>query len=94
MKNRRRHAPDFKFKVAVSALREQETLAQLASRYEISPVQISQWKKQLLESGPLVFSKKRNKDQVHNQSEVDNLHRKIGELQMQLDWLKKNGLSQ
>lgn len=94
MKKRRRHAPDFKFKVALSALREQETLSQLASRYEISPVQISQWKKQLLESGPLVFSKKRNKEQVQTQEQVDRLHRKIGELQMQLDWLKKSGLSQ
>lgn len=94
MKKRRRHSAEFKFKVAVEALREQQTLAQLASRYELSPVQISQWKKQLLESGQEVFSRGRKQQQNDEQQRIDDLHRKVGELQMRLDWLKKRGLGE
>ena len=92
MKKRRRHSAEFKFKVAVEALREQQTLSQLASRYELSPVQISQWKKQLLESGQDIFTRSHKQKQNDEQQLVDDLHRKVGELQMQLDWLKKRGL--
>lgn len=93
MKKRRRHSAAFKFKVALEALREQQTLSQLASRYELSPVQISQWKKQLLESGEVVFTRGHKQKQSDEQQLIDDLHRKVGELQMQLDWLKKRGLS-
>lgn len=94
MKKRRRHSAEFKFKVAVEALREQQTLSQLASRYELSPVQISQWKKQLLESGQDIFTRSHKQKQNDEQQLVDDLHRKVGELQMQLDWLKKRGLGE
>ncbi|NRA51726.1 MAG: transposase [Phaeodactylibacter sp.] len=94
MKKRRRHSAEFKFKVAVEALREHQTLSQLASRYELSPVQISQWKKQLLESGQEVFTRGRKQEQHADQQLIDDLHRKVGELQMRLDWLKKRGLGE
>lgn len=92
MNKRRKHSSSFKFKVAVDALRERETLAQLGSRYEVAPAQISQWKKQLMDQGPEVFSQNK-KERVSKDvpSEAD-LYRKIGELEMQLDWLKKKGL--
>lgn len=94
MKKRRKHSSEFKFKVALAALREQETLSQLASRYEVSPVQISQWKRKLLDSGVEVFSTSRKRSEQHEQELIDNLHRKVGELQMRLDWLKKRGLGE
>jgi len=94
MKKRRRHSSEFKFKVAVEALREHQTLSQLASRYELSPVQISQWKKQLLESGQEVFTRGRKQEHQADQELIDDLHRKVGELQMRLDWLKKRGLGE
>ena len=93
MQKRRRHSAEFKFKVALEALREQETMAQLSSKFEVSPQQISTWKKQLKSSGPEVFRSKKMDQSRYSQSQVDNLYRKIGELEMQLDWLKKKGLS-
>lgn len=94
MKKRRKHSSEFKFKDALAALREQETLSQLASRYEVSPVQISQWKRKLLDSAVEVFSTARKRNEQNEQELIDNLHRKVGELQMRLDWLKKRGLAE
>lgn len=94
MQKRRVHSSAFKFKVALEALRELETMSQLASRFEVSPAQISQWKKELKDSGPEVFGKKSRKSSRSDQAQLDNLYRKIGELEMQLDWLKKKGLTQ
>lgn len=94
MKKRRKHSSEFKFKVALAALREQETLSQLATRYEVSPVQISQWKRKLLDSGVEVFSVARKRSEQNEQELIDRLHRKVGELQMRLDWLKKRGLGE
>lgn len=94
MKKRRKHSSEFKFKIALAALREQETLSQLASRYEVSPAQISQWKRKLLDSGVAVFSTARKRSEQNEQELIDNLHRKVGELQMRLDWLKKRGLGE
>ncbi|RZK99030.1 MAG: hypothetical protein EOO89_31530 [Pedobacter sp.] len=52
---RRNFSPDFKAKVAIEALKEQLTLSELASKYQVHPNQISEWKKQLLASGASVF---------------------------------------
>lgn len=94
MKKRRKHSSEFKFKVALAALCEHETLSQLASRYEVSPAQISQWKRKLLDSGVEVFSTSRKRSEQNEQDLIDSLHRKVGELQMRLDWLKKRGLGE
>ena len=52
---RRRHSPEFKFKVALEAAKEQQTISQLSSELSLHPTQISDWKKQLLENGKTVF---------------------------------------
>jgi transposase-like protein len=90
MKNKRRnHGAAFKSKVALAAVRGDKTIAELAGEYEVHPNQITQWKKQLLDSLPEVFSRRR-KNQRHDQEELTSqLYQQIGQLKVELDWLKK-----
>lgn len=94
MAKRRKISSEFKFKVARAALQENKTLSELASEYGVAPAQISNWKKQLLELGPSLFDRgKKSEKGADQQPLIDSLHQKIGELQVQLDWVKKKGLS-
>lgn len=90
-KKRRAFSADFKAKVALEALREQEPLNQIAARYEVLPTQVSQWKNQLLDSASASFGRKGDQDkQLEEQSEKESrLYQKIGQLEVELDWLKK-----
>jgi len=81
---RRNHAPAFKAKVALDALKGEQTLVELSQRYQIHPNQITEWKKQLLEHAPDIFSKDRKPEQGPN---VKDLHAKIGQLSMENDFL-------
>ena len=81
---RRNHAPAFKAKVALDALKGDQTIVELAERYQVHPNQITDWKKQLLEHAAEVFSKDRQTDQGPN---VKDLHAKIGQLSMENDFL-------
>ncbi len=87
---RRRHSPEFKFRVALAAAKEQQTISQLSSKFSLHPTQISDWKKQLLEKGKTVFqsnqSNGKRKLQVIQESE---LYEQIGRLKMELEWIKK-----
>ena len=83
-KLRRNHSPGFKAKVALEALKGQATLAELSERFQVHPNQITEWKKQLLESAEDVFSKGRKPDIG---AEVKDLHAKIGQLTMENDFL-------
>jgi len=84
---RRNHGPEFKFKVALEAAKEQQTISQLASEFSLHPNQISDWKKQLLEKGKTVFQPNgKQKSQTIQESE---LYEQIGRLKMELDWIKK-----
>ena len=88
-KKRRRFSSDFKFRVALEAVKGQQTLSELSSEYSVHPNQISQWKQQLLENGADVFSQngaKRHRDQEAIQTE---LYEQIGRLKMELEWVKK-----
>jgi len=90
MKNKRRnHSAAFKSKVALAAIKGDKTLAELASEYEVHPNQITQWKKQLLESLPDVFSRRRRNDQRDQEALTSELYQQIGQLKVELDWLKK-----
>ena len=84
--NRRRHTSAFKAKVAIEAAKENKTLSELSSQYGVHSSQISQWKSQLLEALPTVFGSKSTKDST---KQVDDLHRLIGEVIVERDWLKK-----
>ena len=81
---RRNHAPVFKAKVALEALKGEQTLVELSQRYQVHPNQITEWKKQLLEHAPDIFSKGRKPDQG---TSVKDLHAKIGQLSMENDFL-------
>jgi transposase-like protein len=81
---RRNHAPAFKAKVALDALKGDQTIVELAQRYQVHPNQITEWKKQLLEHAPEIFSQGRKPEQVPS---VKDLHAKIGQLSMENDFL-------
>ena len=86
---RKQHSAEYKFKVALEATKEQKTLSQLGSEYELHPTQVSEWKRQLLNASDTVFGKGRGKE-GNEQSRVEiELYEQIGRLKMELEWLKK-----
>ena len=90
MKSKRRnHRGPFKVKVALAAARGDKTLAELASEFGVHPTQVTQWKKQLLEALPEIFSGRRQRDRQEQNELTDELYRQIGQLKVELDWLKK-----
>ena len=86
---RRSHDAAFKAKVALEALKEQKTLAQLSGEYQIHASQIRQWRKQLLEELPQVFSDRRQRVDQEKDDLIAELYRQIGQLKVEADWLKK-----
>jgi putative transposase len=90
MKNKRRnHSAAFKAKVALEAVKEDKTIAELASQYEVHPSQIAKWKKQLLESLPEIFSSRQQNEHEDQEALMAQLYQQIGQLKVELDWLKK-----
>ena len=88
-KERRKFSAAFKTKVALEAIKEKETLQQLASKFEVHAKQITQWKREFLESAEDIFSKKKSEEKVNEEQEKDALYNKIGRLQTEIDFLKK-----
>ena len=89
---RGRHTPEFKAKVALIALMEQQPINEIASRYEVHPGQVSQWKKQAKDELPSLFNDRREKDHQNRLEEEalrDQLYQQIGQLKVELDFLKK-----
>lgn len=82
------HTAEFKKKVALEALREDKTLGQIASAHGVHPVQVSKWKKMLLDGATAVFTnpKKARRTQAWDQEAHE---RKIGQMAVELDYLKK-----
>ena len=89
MGQERRHTAEFKAQVAVAALKEQQTLNELASAYGIHPVQVAQWKKQALASLPALFTSGRAQRQAEAEARQARLYEEIGRLKVELDWLKR-----
>lgn len=88
-KERRKFSSAFKTKVVLEALKERDTLQQLASKFELNPNQISIWKKEFLDSAETLFSNAREVQKEDDDKEKQQLYGKIGQLQVQVDFLKK-----
>lgn len=81
--------PKEKANIALMAIREEKTFSEISSSCEVHPKQISRWKKTLEECSPDLFADKRKKKEMENQQTIDELHRIIGQRDIELEWLKK-----
>ena len=86
---RKKHSAAFKVKVALAALKGDKTLAQLSSEFGVHSNQIQQWKKRLKTEAPNLFSTRRSKAERDAEELESELYRQIGQLKVELDWLKK-----
>jgi len=89
IKTRKRFKPEFKAKVALEALKELKTLNELSQEYQVHPNQISNWKKELLTRSNEIFGKTKDREKEKNSELIPKLYQEIGQLKMELDWLKK-----
>jgi transposase-like protein len=91
---RRRHSSEFKARVALEALKGQKTLNELASEFGVHPVQIAQWKRHLLDASAGVFeSGSADRREREHEQLVEHLYREIGQLKVEVDWLRKKGIA-
>ena len=86
---RRNHSAAFKAKVALEALRGEQTLNQIAMTHEVHPVQVSQWRKVLLEGASGLFERGPKVGEHLRQAQEDEVLRELGRLQMEVTYLKK-----
>ena len=79
----------FKAKVALEAIKGEKNLSQVASDHKVHVNQVRDWKKRVLEEIPGLFSRKREKSQLEADDLTAELYRRIGQLSVELDWVKK-----
>jgi transposase-like protein len=87
-KKRKTHSPQFKAKVALAAIQNDGTAAQLASRFGIHPTMVSNWKRQMLEGAADIFDKN-NKTKKQEEARTDELYKQIGQLKVENDFLSR-----
>ena len=88
---RKPYDSEFKARVALEALKGERTIQQIAKEYEVHPVPVSEWKKRMAQGASEVLEGGGKKSQESDfDRERDNLHRKIGQLSVELDWLRKS----
>lgn len=88
-RTRKSYPPSLKAKVAVDAIRAQKTITELAQFYSVNPNLITKWKKQALEGLPEIFRQPHNSNGTVADAEKDELFKQIGQLKVELEWLKK-----
>lgn len=89
---RRKFSADFKAKVALEAIKNQKTLAELSQQYEVNAITIARWKAEFLERMPAIFSDDRNSSNTSESEnpQMEKLYAQIGQLKVELDFLKKS----
>ena len=87
---RKKFSAEFKAKVALEFIKNEGTLAELASKYEVHPTQIKEWRSILQSQAKEVFEGKKNKEEECNKGYIEALERKAGQLTIEVDFLKKN----
>jgi transposase len=87
-KKRNQYSAEFKAKVALAALRNDQTVAELATRFGVHPTMINAWKRSLVESAAEIFQRGQ-KSKKQNEAQVDELYRQIGKLQVECDFLSR-----
>jgi putative transposase len=88
-RERKRYDASLKAKVALEALKGQRTTNEIAAAYGVHPNLVAQWKKQVLEQLPEIFSGGRVRQEQQGEELRDQLYQQIGQLKVELDWLKK-----
>ena len=88
-KNRKQYNPDFKAKVAMEALKGEETIAELAIRFEVHPTQINKWKRELVAGAANIFGADPNKKIKDEKGLINQLYQQIGQLKVEKDFLEK-----
>ncbi len=86
---RKSYDAKFRAKVALEAVKGERTMAELSSAFGVHPNQVGKWRKQMLESLPDLFTNRRKKRETDHEELVSELFRQIGQLKVELDWLKK-----
>jgi transposase-like protein len=86
---RKNYSASFKAKVALEAVKKEKTISQLSSEYGVHSNQINQWRKRLIDEIPDIFSQKRKKKEKDTEELQAELYQQIGQLKVELDWLKK-----
>jgi transposase-like protein len=86
-KKRQQYSNDFKFKIALEAVKEVKTVSQIAADHNLHPTQIGNWKKQLLREGSTLFTRPNDRQQREQQDREAELYEQIGRLKMELVWL-------
>ena len=88
-KQRRKHTAEFKARVAIESIQGLKTLSEIAKEYEVHPVMVGNWKKEMLERLPELFQAQNAKKDQTADKEKEELHRKVGQLTMEVDFLEK-----
>ena len=89
MASRKTDPGQFKGNVALEAIKAEKTLSELASQYEVHPNQIKQWKRHLIDQVGQIFPDKRRKQEKTQEALIEELYKQIGQLKVELDWVKK-----
>jgi transposase-like protein len=93
-KQRRSFSADMKARIALEAIKGQKTIQEIASHYGVHPNQVTTWKRQAVEGTPSLFVDRRSRPGTSEEDLKAELYQQIGQLQVELDWLKKkSGLS-
>ena len=87
--SRRQHPPAFKAKVAMEALKETKTMAELSSQFSVHPTQIKQWRDIMEQQGATLYADHHRKKEQEQEELIRRLYEQVGKLQIQVDWLKK-----